>query len=56
MGAGSVVVVEGPSLFFLVVPATGTFAGLDDVLVDLADDDGGGGIEEVPFVRGLERC
>lgn len=35
------------------VPATGGFAGLDD-LVDLADDDDGGGVEEVPFVRGLE--
>lgn len=45
-------VVDWPSLF-LVVPATGSFAGLDD-LVDLADDDDGGGVEEVPFVRGLE--
>lgn len=53
MGAGSVVVVEGPSLF-LVVPATGTFAELDNLLVDLADDDDGGGVDEVPFVRGLE--
>ena len=53
MGAESVVlVVEGPSLF-LAVPAMGTFAGLDS-LVDLADDDDGGGVEEVPFVRGLE--
>ena len=44
--------VDWPSLF-MVVPATGGFAGLDD-LVDLADDDAGGGVEEVPFVRGLE--
>lgn len=51
MGAGSVLVVEGPSLF-LVFRARGTFAGLDDLLVDLADDDdgGGGGVDEVPLV------
>lgn len=55
MGAGSVLEVEGPS-FFLVFPAMGTLAGLDNLLADLADDndDGGGGVEEVPFVRGLE--
>lgn len=54
MGTGSVLVVEVPSLF-LVFPAMGSFAGLDNLLVDLADDDdGGGGVEEVPFVRGLE--
>lgn len=55
MGAGSVLVVEGPSLF-LVFPEMGTFAGLDDLLIDLADDndDRGGGVEEAPFVRGLE--
>lgn len=54
MGAGSVLEVE-PS-FFLVFPAMGTFAGLDNLLADLADDNdvGGGGVEEVPFVRGLE--
>lgn len=47
--------VEGPS-FLLVFPAIGPFAGLDNLLVDLADDndDGGGGVEELPFVRGLE--
>lgn len=51
MGAGSVLVVEGSSLF-LVFPARGTFAGLD-LLVDLAGDDddgGGGGVDEVPLV------
>lgn len=34
----------------------GTFAELDNLLVDLADvdDDGGGGVDEVPLVRGLE--
>lgn len=52
MGAGSVLVVEGPSLF-LVFPAMGTFAGSDNLLRDLADDVGGG-VEEVPLVRGLE--
>lgn len=52
MGAGSVVVVEGPSLL-LAVPAAGTFTGLDNLL-DLADDDDEGGGVEVPFVRGLE--
>lgn len=57
MGAGSVLEVEGPSIF-LVFPAMGPFAGLDNLFVDLADDDddGGGGVEEVPFVRGLEVC
>lgn len=53
MGAGSVLVVERPS-FFLLFPARGALAGLDNLLAVLADDDNGGGGVEVPFVRGLE--